>query len=137
MIGSTAGESQRIIGLRDVAQSDTSLQRSCVMNSSGFGDKFACVSVGLRCLRLLLLFVPALCLLACLSGAVSAHARPSPMQVAHNSGDTGVLLPVQRAPVAAWEIRCRTRVGYRVPWGGGTKGGVCRPKICVLSQRWR
>ena len=42
-------------------------------------------------------------------------------------------------PVTAWTIRVRTRVGLRVPRAqGGSKVGVpVRPKICVLSQRWR
>ena len=127
VIGSTAGESQRITGLRDVAQSDTSLQRSCVMNSSGFGDKFACASVGSA------LFASASALrarssLACLSDAVSAHARPSPMQVAHNSGGTGVLLPVQKATSYclgnSWSDTGRVQgpTGRRC-----TKGGVSGP----------
>ena len=127
VIGSTAGESQRIIGLRDVAQSDTSLQRSCVMNSSGFGDQFACASVGSA------LFASASALrarspLACLSDAVSAHARPSPMQVAHNSGGTGVLLPVQKATSYclgnSWSdtVRSQGPTGRRC-----TKGGVSGP----------
>ena len=52
-----------------------------------------------------------------------------------NSVGTGGLLPV----VTAWTIRGRTRVGLRVPRGGGAPkvGFPVRPKICVLSQRWR
>ena len=42
-------------------------------------------------------------------------------------------------PCMMHTIRGRTRVGFRVPReGGAPKGGFpVRPKICVLSQRWR
>ena len=96
VIGSTAGESQRISGMRDVSQSDTSLHLPCVINSSGFGDKFACASVGSALLASA--SAPRFrSSLACLSDAVVAHARPSPMHAAHNSGGAGDLLPVQRS----------------------------------------
>ena len=42
-------------------------------------------------------------------------------------------------PCMLHTIRVRTRVGFRVPREGGVPkvGFPDRPKICVLSQRWR
>ena len=84
VIGSTAGESQRIIGMRDVFLSDTSLHLPCVINSSGFGDKFACASVGSALLASA--SAPRFrSSLACLSDAVVAHARIAPDDHGSNS----------------------------------------------------
>ena len=73
------------------------------------------------------------------SSAESAvvHAHATTLHGAHNSGGTGGLLPVQT--VTAWIIRGRTRLGHRVPPAqrGSEVGFPVRPKICVLSQRWR
>ena len=85
----TAGESDRIIGLRERYESDFPS-----LNSSG------CLSVD-ACARALALPAASASLSSCafpfVSTAVVAHARSTPMQVAHNSGGTGVLLPVQKA----------------------------------------
>ena len=107
----TAGESQRIIGLRERYESDFPS-----LHSSG------CVGVD-ACSR-----VPALpAASASLSSsafppaslAVVAHARSTPMHGAHNSWSDTVRYVVPRAQ--GW-----LKVGFPV-----------RPKICALSQRWR
>ena len=70
------------------------------------------------------------------SGAVVAvHARNTvtPMHVAHNSGEAGGLLPVQRS--TSYDLG-GGRKGPRAQ-RGSMVGFLDRPKICALSQRWR
>ena len=108
----TAGESEEILGLH---VSPSSLHNSS--NSRG------CVAA-VACARLPA--VPGVSARVChvsSSSAVSAavaHARFTPPCMMHT-------------------IRGRTRVGLQVPRGGGAPkvGFPVRPKICVLSQRWR
>ena len=100
---------------------------SCVINSSGFGDKFACASVGSALLASA--FAPRFrSSLACLSDAVVAHARPSPMHAAHNSGGTGDLLPVQRSTSYCLGNSWSDTGRVKGPTGRTcTKGGVSGP----------
>ena len=109
-----AGESSGIIGLYEVSESDSQLHISRVTNSlnSSLGvDMSACARAASA-----LLHGPQLH--ACLILLVSCLCRGP--------------------PVTACTIRGRTRLG-RVPREGGAPkvGFPVRPKICVLSQRWR
>ena len=69
------------------------------------------------------------------SGAAVADARTtaSTLHVAPNSGGSGGLLPVLRS------AGCNLDVCSLVPTAGERSkvGFPVRPKICVLSQRWR
>ena len=104
----TAGESEEIIGLH--------VSHSSFDNSS---NSLGCVAAA-ACARLPAVpgvFAPFLHLLLCL---LLLHMRAPHPCMMHT-------------------IRGRTRLGYRFPRGGGAPkvGFPVRPKICVLSQRWR
>ena len=75
------------------------------------------------------------------SSAVSAvaHAHATTLHGANNSGGTGGLLPVQRSTSYCLDNSWSDTVRVQGPTGARrVKGGVSvRPKICVLSQRWR
>ena len=131
----TAGESSGIIGLSD---SSVHLSRdSNSLNSSVGVVMSACASAA--CALPAAVTPRSWSAVARLSDADVAHAHASPMHRARNSGGTGGLLPVQRSTSYCLKNRGRTRVGYRVPraQGGSKVGFPVRPKICVLSQRWR
>ena len=107
----TAGESQRIIGLRERYESDFPS-----LNSSGCVGVDACARASALPAASASLsssaFPPA-------SLAVVAHAPSTPMHGAHNSWSDTVRV---RGPTAQGGLK----VGFPV-----------RPKNCVLSQRWR
>ena len=71
--------------------------------------------------------------------AAVAHAHASILHVARNSGGTGGLLPVQRSNSYCLDNSWSDTGRVEGPTGRrSSKGGVSvRPKICVLSQRWR
>ena len=104
----TAGDSEEIIGLLERSVS----QSSCLNSDNS--------SMGVACVDSVLLAV---------SPSASGVSSPCPL--------------ASRAAAAVHarmhKIRGRTRVVFKVPGGGrGSKAGFpVRPKICVLSQRWR
>ena len=107
----TAGESEEIIGLH---VSHSSFDNSS--NSLGCDAAVACAL-----LPVVSGVFARVCAVSSSSAvsAVVAHARSTPMHVAHNS----------------WSDTVRSQVPRE---GGVPKVGFpVRPKICVLSQRWR
>ena len=115
VMGATAGESEGIIGLSRCSESAFSS-----LNSSRLG------SLSSACAR-----------------RVACRVAAAPARVCPGSSSSAVSAAVARAHASTLQmhvpIRGRTRVGFRVPREGCVpKVGVpVRPKICVLSQRWR
>ena len=116
----TAGESERIIRLHEVSDSafpslSNSSHNSCLRLSTSACARASCFA-GACAGVLLLVFA-----------------------LFHRLLRYLLLYMRMPQPCTVHRIRGRTRVGLRVPRGGGAPkvGFPVRPKICVLSQRWR
>ena len=116
----TAGDLEGIIGL---LVSESSLRMPInSMNSSGSVDVDACARDPALLIAPASLSSPASALA---SLAVFAHARSTPVHVAHNSGGTGGLLPVQRSTSYCLGNSWSDTGRVQGPTGGrSTKGGV-------------
>ena len=116
----TASENKGISGLLEVSESDfPSLENSSHSQIHVLGRPHLHVHVFLTLLVLVLLLVFAL-LRHLLRSLLLLHMR-------------------MRRSCTVRATRGRTRLGYRVPreQEGSKVGFPVRPKICVLSQRWR
>ena len=115
----TAGESERIIRLHEVSDSAfPSLSNSSHIHVSG------CRHLHVHARLVLLVLVLVLLLVFALFHRLLRYL---------------LLYMRMPQPCTVHSIRGRTRVGLRVPRGGGAPkvGFPVRPKMCVLSQRWR
>ena len=127
----TASESEGIIGLRRVSKSRFDSAFAPSINSSMGVDLSVCGRVAAA--------LPAAASASCVRtspalrfSASAARASVSPLHSNSWSDTAGGLLPVCKSTSCSWGVGSEGPRGRRC-----TKGLVVRPKICVLSQRWR
>ena len=129
----TAGERSGVIGLLEVTESDFPSHSYSVDSCLGLSTS-ACA----RASRVARAVAAARVCPVSSSSAESAvvHAHAATLHGAHNSGGTGGLLPVQRSSSYCLD-NSWSDTGFPRAQRGSKVGFPVRPKICVLSQRWR